>query len=190
MNNLFNLTGKTALITGGGGLLGPKHAEAIVEYGGNVILADWHEDRAREKSELINNEYGGGASYEYMDVTDKYSIQSVVDKYNNIVPDTFEELTSLPGVGRKTANCVLGYTFNKSTIAVDVHVHRISNRLGWVKTNKPEETEEELKKFLPKKSWIKVNAFLVDHGQRICQPIKPKCHECPILEYCEYGSAI
>ena len=80
MTNLFDLTGKTALITGGGGLLGPKHAEAIVEYGGKVILADWHEDRAKEKAELI----GENASYEYMDVTDKESIQSVVDKYDKI----------------------------------------------------------------------------------------------------------
>ena len=80
MTNLFDLTGKTALITGGGGLLGPKHAEAIVEYGGKVILADWHEDRAKEKAELI----GENASYEYMDVTDKKSIQSVVDKYDKI----------------------------------------------------------------------------------------------------------
>ena len=80
MNNLFDLSGKTALITGGGGLLGPKHAEAIVEYGGKVILADWHEDRAKEKAELI----GENASYEYMDVTNKESIQSVVDKYEKI----------------------------------------------------------------------------------------------------------
>jgi len=80
MNNLFDLTGKTALITGGGGLLGPKHAEAIVEYGGKVILADWHEDRAKQKAELI----GENASYEYMNVTDKESIQSVVDKYDKI----------------------------------------------------------------------------------------------------------
>ena len=80
MTNLFDLTGKTALITGGGGLLGPKHAEAIVEYGGKVILADWHEDRAKEKAELI----GENASYEYIDVTDKKSIQSVVDKYDKI----------------------------------------------------------------------------------------------------------
>ncbi|MAJ22979.1 MAG: oxidoreductase [Candidatus Pelagibacter sp.] len=80
MTNLFDLTGKTALITGGGGLLGPKHAEAIVEYGGKVILADWHEDRAKKKAELI----GENASYEYIDVTDKESIQSVVDKYDKI----------------------------------------------------------------------------------------------------------
>jgi NAD(P)-dependent dehydrogenase (short-subunit alcohol dehydrogenase family) len=80
MTNLFDLTGKTALITGGGGLLGPKHAEAIVEYGGKVILADWHEDKAKEKAELI----GENATYEYMDVTNKESIQSVVDKYDKI----------------------------------------------------------------------------------------------------------
>jgi NAD(P)-dependent dehydrogenase (short-subunit alcohol dehydrogenase family) len=80
MTNLFDLTGKTALITGGGGLLGPKHAEAIVEYGGKVILTDWHEDKAKEKAELI----GENATYEYMDVTNKESIQSVVDKYDKI----------------------------------------------------------------------------------------------------------
>jgi NAD(P)-dependent dehydrogenase (short-subunit alcohol dehydrogenase family) len=80
MKNLFDLTGKTALITGGGGLLGPKHAEAIVEYGGKVILADWHEDRAKEKAESI----GKNATYEWLDVTDKSSIQKVVDKYEKI----------------------------------------------------------------------------------------------------------
>jgi len=80
MKNLFNLTGKVALITGGGGLLGPKHAEAIVEYGGKVILADWHEDRAKEKAEAI----GPNATYEYIDVTNRESIQKVVDKYEKI----------------------------------------------------------------------------------------------------------
>jgi len=80
MKNLFDLTDKVALITGGGGLLGPKHAEAIIEYGGKVILADWHEDRAKQKAELI----GENATYEYMDVTNKESIQSVVDKYDKI----------------------------------------------------------------------------------------------------------
>ena len=80
MKNLFDLSGKTALITGGGGLLGPKHAEAIVEYGGKVILADWHEDKAKEKAEKI----GENATYEYMDVTDRESIESVVEKYDKI----------------------------------------------------------------------------------------------------------
>ena len=85
MTNLFDLKGKVALITGGGGLLGPKHAEAIVEYGGKVILADWHEDRAKEKARLINekNEKVVAKGF-YMDVTDKVSIQSVVDKHDRI----------------------------------------------------------------------------------------------------------
>ena len=110
----------------------------------------------------------------------------LIEKFNNQVPDTFEQLTSLPGVGRKTANCVLAYTFNKPAIAVDIHVHRISNRLGWVKTITPEETEEELKKLVPKELWIKVNELFVDHGQRVCQPIKPKCNQCSIKEYCGF----
>ena len=88
MKNLFDLTEKTALITGGGGLLGPKHAEAIIEHGGRVILADWHEDKAKEKAEYLNKKYGQGyitkAWAEYMDVTDKKSIQRVVDKYKSI----------------------------------------------------------------------------------------------------------
>jgi endonuclease III len=103
------------------------------------------------------------------------------------VPDTFEELVKLPGVGRKTANCILAYTFKIPAIAVDIHVHRISNRLGWVKTNKPEETEDKLKKLLPKNMWIDVNRLLVGHGQTICAPINPKCGKCPVRKYCEYG---
>lgn len=111
----------------------------------------------------------------------------ILEQYNGKVPDTFEELTSLPGVGRKTANCVLAYTFNKPAIAVDVHVHRISNRLGWVKTKTPEETEEALKELIPRESWIQVNRLFVGHGQTICVPINPKCSICPILQFCEYG---
>lgn len=100
------------------------------------------------------------------------------------IPDDFAGLTSLPGVGRKTANCVLNYTFNKPAVAVDIHVHRITNRLGWIKTNSPEETEEELMKLLPKELWSKVNMLFVDHGQRVCLPVKPRCKECRIREFC------
>lgn len=111
----------------------------------------------------------------------------ILEQYKGKVPDTFEQLTALPGVGRKTANCVLAYTFKKPAIAVDIHVHRISNRLGWVKTTAPEETEEALKKSVPKGLWIEVNRLLVGHGQTICVPINPKCDVCPILQYCAYG---
>ncbi len=111
----------------------------------------------------------------------------VKDKYHNKVPDTLEELTSLPGVGRKTANCMLNYAFGKPAIAVDIHVHRISNRLGWVKTNTPEETEQKLMEILPQELWIRVNELLVDHGQRVCFPRKPNCEGCEIRKYCGYG---
>lgn len=111
----------------------------------------------------------------------------VIEKYGGSIPDTFEKLTSLPGVGRKTANCVLNYAFQKPAIAVDIHVFRITNRLGWVKTETPEETEEALKKIFPQHLWSKVNMLLVDHGQRICQPRKPKCEICPVRKWCEYG---
>lgn len=114
----------------------------------------------------------------------------IIEKYYGRVPDTFEELVSLPGVGRKTANCVLAYTFKKPAIAVDVHVHRISNRLGWVKTKVPEETEEALKKIVPREHWRDVNKLFVWHGQTVCLPVKPKCGECRIRTYCEYGKDV
>ena len=113
--------------------------------------------------------------------------KKLILEFNSNVPDTFEELTSLPGVGRKTANCILAYTFKKPAIAVDIHVHRISNRLGWVKTRTPEQTEEELKKIIAKNQWINVNRLLVGHGQTICSPINPKCFKCPVIELCRYG---
>jgi len=111
----------------------------------------------------------------------------ILEEHGGRVPDTFEGLTSLPGVGRKTANCVLAYTFKKPAIAVDIHVHRISNRLGWAQTKTEWETEEKLKDLLPEKMWIDVNRLLVGHGQTICAPISPKCGICPVLKYCEYG---
>ncbi|MEK6809852.1 MAG: endonuclease III [Nanoarchaeota archaeon] len=111
----------------------------------------------------------------------------ILQQHRGKVPDTFEELTSLPGVGSKTANCILAYTFKKPAIAVDVHVHRISNRLGWVKTKTPEDTEEALKKIIPTDLWIEVNRLFVGHGQTICVPINPKCSICPVRKYCEFG---
>jgi endonuclease III len=109
----------------------------------------------------------------------------ISEKYNNQVPDTVEELISLPGVGRKTANCMLNYVFNKPAIAVDIHVHRISNRLGWIKTKNETETEQKLMETLPKESWNKVNKLFVNHGQTICLPRNPKCKECKIKDYCK-----
>jgi len=103
------------------------------------------------------------------------------------VPDSYEELVKLPGVGRKTANVVLASAFGKDSIGVDTHVHRISNRLGLVSTEKPEETEEELKKLFPKKLWRKVNRAMVGFGQTVCKPQKPLCSECPFKDWCPYN---
>ena len=105
--------------------------------------------------------------------------------YNGKVPDTLEELVKLPGVGRKVANCVLVYSFQKDAIPVDTHVHRISNRLGWVKTKTPEETETALTKLVPRKHWQIVNDTFVAHGKTICAPISPHCSKCPIKKHCK-----
>lgn len=108
----------------------------------------------------------------------------VQEKYNGIVPNDFDELKSLPGVGPKTANCVLVYAFKEPAIPVDTHVHRIPNRLGWIKTKKPDETEAALKKIVPKEHWIRLNSLFVQFGQQICLPINPKHEICPLNDIC------
>ncbi len=113
--------------------------------------------------------------------------QKLLDEFNGRVPDTLEELTSLPGVGRKTANCILAYAFGKPAIAVDIHVHRISNRLGWICTKNEKKSEFALMDLVPKDEWITVNRLLVGHGQSICSPRKPGCVKCNITEHCKYG---
>ncbi len=104
--------------------------------------------------------------------------------FNGKIPDTFENLIELPGVGRKTANLVLAVSFNKHAICVDTHVHRIMNRIGYVKTETPHETEIELRKKLPKKYWRSINSILVAFGQNICRPVSPFCSKCVIRKYC------
>ena len=111
--------------------------------------------------------------------------RQIDEELGGVVPDEIEELIKFNGVGRKTANLVLSRGFNKPAICVDVHVHRIFNRLGYIKTKNPEETEFALKKKLPQKYWIDINTLMVTHGQNICKPINPKCSECPIEKYCK-----
>ncbi|MFH0876319.1 MAG: endonuclease III [archaeon] len=112
--------------------------------------------------------------------------QVIKRKYHGKIPDTIDRLTSLPGVGRKTANLVLALAFDKDAICVDTHGHRIPNRLGWVKTKTPFETEKALTKLLPRKYWIMFNRIFVAFGQNTCKPIGPKCNACPINKYCSY----
>ncbi len=108
----------------------------------------------------------------------------LIGDHGGIVPDDFDELINLPGVGAKTANCVLVYAFKIPAIPVDVHIHRIMNRLQWVNTKKPEETEKALKILIPKKYWLDINRIIVRFGQQICLPIRPKCDFCPINDIC------
>ena len=107
-------------------------------------------------------------------------------KYKDKVPEDLDTLVQLPGVGRKTANCVLVYAFEKPAIPVDIHVHRISNRLGLVDTKNPEETEQELMSKIDKKYWIDINDTFVMYGQNICKPISPMCNVCKIKKNCKY----
>jgi len=112
--------------------------------------------------------------------------QLIIKKYDGKVPSNLDELLTLPGVGRKTANCVLVYGFKKPAIPVDIHVHRISNRIGIVNTKNPEETENVLQNKIEKKYWIRVNETFVTFGQNICLPIKPKCGVCQLTKMCKY----
>jgi endonuclease-3 len=110
----------------------------------------------------------------------------ILSKYNGKVPADIDKLVDLPGVGRKTANCVLVYAFEKPAIPVDTHVHRISNRLGLVDTKTPEETEMALREKIPKKYWLDINNTFVMYGQNICKPISPMCDVCKIRKTCNY----
>lgn len=111
--------------------------------------------------------------------------RELVERFSSRVPDTIEELLTLRGVGRKTANLVVTLAFKKDGICVDTHVHRISNRLGYIKTRTPAESEQALRKKLPRKYWIIYNTLLVAHGQNICRPVSPLCSRCPVRPYCD-----
>lgn len=115
--------------------------------------------------------------------------QVLVSKFAGKVPSDIDQLLELPGVGRKTANCVLVYAFDKPAIPVDVHVHRISNRLGLVSTKTPEQTERELSELVDRRLWTKVNDTFVMYGQNICLPVKPNCKVCDLKKMCHYYSS-
>lgn len=114
-------------------------------------------------------------------------VARIIDtEYKGKVPKDLDTLVGLPGVGRKTANCVLVYAFEKPAIPVDIHVHRISNRLGLVDTKTPEETEQELMAKVPKKFWLEINDTFVMYGQNICKPVSPMCDVCKIRRSCKH----
>lgn len=114
----------------------------------------------------------------------KHVSKVILKEFNGKVPKTREELMGIKGIGPKTANIVLAFAFGKKVLPIDTHCHRIPNRLGWVKTKTPEQTETELNKILPKKYWTEFNSIFVQFGKIICQPVSPLCSICPINSYC------
>lgn len=112
--------------------------------------------------------------------------ERLIKEYNGKVPDDMDALLAFKGIGRKTANIVMVYGFNKHGIPVDTHVHRVSNRLGWVDTKAPEKTEQALRALLPKRYWLDLNDLFVQFGQNICLPRNPKCGACPVSAFCKY----
>jgi len=110
--------------------------------------------------------------------------RDLIERFSSRVPDSLEDLLTLKGVGRKTANLVLSLGYGKDAICVDTHVHRISNRLGLVSTKTPEQTEMALQNVLPRRYWSRYNTLLVSFGQRICRPLSPLCSQCPLAKLC------
>jgi endonuclease-3 len=111
--------------------------------------------------------------------------RELIERFGAKVPDDLDELLSIKGVGRKTANLVVSLAYGKEGICVDTHVHRISNRLGYVKTKTPEETEFALRAKLPRKHWIIYNTIMVAFGRQTCKPVSPLCSRCPVYQYCD-----
>jgi endonuclease-3 len=111
----------------------------------------------------------------------------LVERYGGTVPDSVDALLTLPGVGRKTANCVLIYAFQKPALCVDIHMHRITNRLGWVHTTTPDATEKALERVMPRDLWAGSNRLFLQHGRAICTPGTPRCPVCPVRTWCAYG---
>jgi len=114
----------------------------------------------------------------------KTMAEVLVTRYDGRVPEAMEQLLELPGVGRKTANLVRNLGYGLDGICVDTHVHRISNRLGWIQTKNPEQTESALEKVLPRRYWIPINELLVRFGQSVCTPVSPFCSRCPVGQHC------
>ena len=116
--------------------------------------------------------------------------KTIVEKFFGQVPSTMEELISLPGIGRKTANCVLAYIYGQDTVCVDTHVCRVVHRLGWSRAKTPEKVEIDLRVLVPKKLWKEINRTMVHFGRDVCKPSSPECWRCPVIKWCKYKPKI
>jgi len=148
-------------------------------------IADTPEKIANLQTKQLEKIIFSSGHYKKKAETLKQVSKELIEKFNSKVPDKKEELMSIKGIGPKTANIVLNFAFNQLVLPIDTHCHRIPNRLGWVKTKTPEQTEIELMKILPKKYWMEFNAIFVLFGKEICQPISPWCSRCPISKWCQ-----
>jgi endonuclease-3 len=147
-------------------------------------LADSPETMVRLKAKKIEEAIYPVGFYRTKAKTILEICRNLNENYCGRVPDEIDELIKFKGVGRKTANLVVTLGYNKPGICVDTHVHRISNRWGYIKTATPEKTEVALRQKLPKQYWIEYNDLLVSFGQRLCRPISPLCSQCPVAKYC------
>lgn len=188
------------------------HGRGSVELGDpyQVLIATIISQRTREEqttavSNRVFARYPDAASLAAADETELFTLLNgsqypeakaprmialakiLVEKYNGKVPDDIDALLDLPGVGRKTANCVLIYAFEKAALCVDIHMHRITNRLGWVNTLTPDKTEKALEKVMPQDLWAGSNRLFLQHGRAICVPTTPFCSKCPVRESCAFG---
>lgn len=188
------------------------HGRGSVELGDpyKVLVATAISQRTREEqttkvSERVFARYPDAPTLAQADQTELYELLSgseyreakaprliamakiLVEKFEGRVPENIDDLLTLPGVGRKTANCVLIYAFDRAALCVDIHMHRITNRLGWVETKTPEATERALEKVMPEDLWAGSNRLFLQHGRALCRLTAPRCNRCPVRPYCAYG---
>lgn len=148
-------------------------------------LAATPEEMIRLSSEEIRRAIYPVGFYRNKAETILHVCRELIDRFHSRVPDTLDLLLTLKGVGRKTANLVVSLGFGGAGLCVDTHVHRISNRLGYVRTKTPEETEFALRAKLPPKYWLRYNTLLVAFGRNTCRPVSPLCSSCPVASYCD-----
>lgn len=148
-------------------------------------VADTPEEIAKMNIKKLEKLIYSSGHYHKKARTLKSVSKELIERFNSKVPDREEDLLSIKGIGRKTANIVLSFAFGKEVLPIDTHCHKIPNRLGWIETKTPEQTELALKEILPEKYWREFNAIFVLFGKTICVPISPKCSICPVYDYCE-----
>lgn len=147
-------------------------------------VADTPEEILKLPTRRLEKIIFSSGHYHKKALTLKHVSKEILERFNCKVPSKKEDLLSIKGVGPKTANIVLNFAYGKDVLPIDTHCHRVPNRLGWVKTKTPEQTEKELEKILPHRYWREFNAIFVLFGKEICQPVSPWCSRCPIEKYC------